>query len=221
VLAAKAGLRFMLAPAVPSQAREEVLIPFPETLADAPSTTHCRGMLLTASFNAIKSQGHQERYLAALPPQYVTPITTGIASEWIPMEVALAHYRACDTLGLSTEETMTNGGSVVMNLQRTFIGSALKKAAVEAGVGPLFGLQKFASVYYRSMKGGGGRIVRVGPKDVRMEFVGQPLSSVRYFRVSYRGFIQAGCAFFARRAVVAELATYLSDTTCAYRVAWA
>ena len=54
-----------------------------------------------------------------------------------------------------------------------------------------------------------------------MEFVGQPLSSVRYFRISYRGFIQAGCAFFARRVVVAELAAFLSPTTCAYRVAWA
>jgi len=200
---------------------EEILIPFPATLAAEPSTTHCRGMLLTASVNAIKSHGHLERYLVALPPEYVTPITTAIASEWIPMGVVLAHYRACEALGLSVEETLGNGGAVVMNLQRTFIGGVLKRATVEAGVGPLFGLQKFASVYYRSMKGGGGRIVRIGPKDVRMEFVGQPLSSVRYFRVSYRGFIQAGCAFFARRVVVAELAPYLSPTTCAYRVAWA
>jgi len=206
---------------VPSPFREEILIPFPASLAVEPTTTHCRGMLLTASFNAVKSHGHLERYLAALPPQYLTPITTAIASERISMDVVLAHYRACETLGLSVEETLTIGGAVVMNLQRTFIGGVLKKATVEAGVSPLFGLQKFASVYYRTMKGGGGRIVRIGPKDVRMEFVGQPLSSVRYFRISYRGFIQAGCAFFARRAVVAELATYLSPTTCAYRVAWA
>jgi hypothetical protein len=205
---------------VPSP-REEVLIPFPDTLATEPSTTHCRGTLLTASFNAVKSHGHLERYLQALSPKYVDPITTATATEWIPMDVVLAHYRACEALDLSAEETLGLGGTVVMNLQRTFIGGALKKATVEAGVSPLFGLQKFASVYYRTMKGGGGRIVRMGPKDVRMEFVGQPLASVRYFRVSYRGFIHAGCAFFARRVVVAELAAYLSPTTCAYRVAWA
>jgi hypothetical protein len=206
---------------VPSSFREEILIPFPATLATQPSTTHCRGTLLTASFNAIKSHGHQERYLRALPPEYVTPITTATATEWIPIDVLLAHYRAGEALGLPIDETLRIGGAVVMNLQRTFIGGVLKRATAEAGVGPLFGLQKFASVYYRTMKGGGGRIVRIGPKDVRMEFVGQPLSSVRYFRVSYRGFIQAGCAFFARRVVVAELAPYLSPTTCAYRVAWA
>jgi hypothetical protein len=206
---------------VPSHLREEILIPFPETLPAEPSTTHCRGMLLTASFEAIKAHGHLKRYLGALPPAYVTPITTAIASEWISMDVVLAHYRACEALALSADETLHIGGAVVMNLQRTFIGGVLKKAAVEAGVSPLFGLHKFASVYYRTMKGGGGRIVRIGPKDVRMEFVGQALSSVGYFRLSFRGFIQAGCAFFARRVVVAELASYLSPTTCAYRVAWA
>jgi hypothetical protein len=201
--------------------REEILVPFPTTLATERTTTHCRGTLLTASFNAIKSHGHDERYLAALPPEYVTPIITATATEWIPMDVVLAHYRSCDALNLPVEEILTLGGTVVMNLQRTFIGGALRKATAEAGVGPIFGLEKFASVYYRSMKGGGGRVVRIGPKDVRMEFVGQPLSSVRYFRISYRGFIQAGCAFFARRVVVAELAAFLSPTTCAYRVAWA
>ena len=32
-----------------------------------------------------------------------------------------------------------------------------------AAEGPIFGLEKFASVYYRSMKGGGGRVVRYTP----------------------------------------------------------
>ncbi len=206
---------------MPSPSREEVLIPFPATLAAEPTTTHCRGTLLAASLNALKSRGHHDRYLAALPPPYVTPITTAVAAEWVPIDVVLAHYRTCEALALPEEETQRLGGAVVLNLQQTFIGGVLKKATLEAGVGPLYGLEKFASVYYRTMKGGGGRIVRVGPKDVRMEFVGQPLSSVRYFRIAYRGFIHAGCAFFARRVVVAELAAYLSPTSCAYRVAWA
>lgn len=47
-----------------------------------------------------------------------------------------------------------------------------------------------------------------------------PPCSLRYFRIAYRGFIQAGCEFFARRVVVAELGKYLSATTVAYRIAW-
>jgi hypothetical protein len=38
--------------------------------------------------------------------------------------------------------------------------------------------------------------------------------------MAYRGFIQAGCGFFAKRVVVAELASFQSPMTCAYRVAW-
>jgi hypothetical protein len=97
---------------------------------------------------------------------------------------------------------------------------ALKAASSGVGVTPIVGMKKFASVFSRSFKGGGVCIVRLGPKDVRVEFVGLPVSGIRYFRTAYRGFLQAGFEFFARRVVVAELNKYLSETTVAYRIAW-
>ena len=112
------------------------------------------------------------------------------------------------------------GGEIVRTMQKTFIGMALKAASSGAGITPVTGLKKFASVFSRSFKGGGVCIVRLGPKDVRVEFVGLPVSGIRYFRIAYRGFIQAGCEFFARRVVVAELGKYLTATTLAYRIAW-
>ena len=33
--------------------------------------------------------------------------------------------------------------------------------------------------------------------------------------------MQAGCEFFARRVVIAELHAFLSATTLGYRIAWA
>ena len=94
--------------------------------------------------------------------------------------------------------------SARITVQRTFIGTALKAASSGVGLGPLAGLEKFASIYSRSIKGGGARVVRVGPKDARVNFVGLPYANVRYFRIAYRGFIQAGCEFFAQRVHVAE-----------------
>ena len=82
------------------------------------------------------------------------------------------------------------------------------------------GFQKFAIVFSRSIRGGGVRAVRIGPEDVRVDFVGLPLATIPYFRIAYRGFIQAGCEFFARRVVVAELHAFLSATTLGYRIAW-
>ena len=107
----------------------------------------------------------------------------------------MAHYAACDALDLFADETLAIGGEVVHALQKTFIGSVVKSASSGMGISPLTGLEKFTSVRARSIKGGGARVVRCGPKDVRIEFKGEPFAAIRYFRIAYRGFIQAGCGF--------------------------
>ena len=200
--------------------RGEVLFPYPPTLATEPDATACRGTLLLASTHALKRRGHFDRYARALAADHLATIISSVAATWVPIEVGVAHYRACDSLNLPLDEQLRLGADVVHALQKTFLGAVLRAASAGVGVTPVTGLLKFATVYSRSIKGGGGRIVRLGPKDVRMDFVGNPFAAIPYFRVAYRGFIQAGCEFFARRVVVAELSSFLSPSTLAYRVAW-
>ena len=204
----------------PPSSREEIILPFPATLAAAPVATHCRATLILASTQTLKARGHYDRYRAAITPRHLDTIVSSAAAMWLPIEVGVAHYHACDALNLSIDEQLSMGGDVVHSLQKTFLGSLLRAATAGAGISPITGLQKFTTIYTRSMQGGGASIVRLGPKDVRAEFVGIPFAEVRYFRVAYRGFIQAGCELFARRVVVAELSKYLSPTTLAYRIAW-
>lgn len=200
--------------------QEEFVVPFPSTLEDEPVATHCRGTLLLASRQSLKRHGHLDRYKAHLPPEHELTIASSVAGTWLPMDLCIAHYRACDALDLPTEEQLDLGAAVVHELQRTFIGTALRAASRGVGVSPLVGLKKFFTVYARSFKGGGGRMVRIGPKDVRVEFVGNQLAEVGYFRIAYRGFINAGCEIFAHRVVTAELVAHRSPTTMAYRIAW-
>jgi hypothetical protein len=200
--------------------REEVLVPFPPALAREPDATHVRGTLLIASRRTLKRRGHLERYQARLSGEQELAIASSIAGTWLPIELGVAHYRACDALDLPEDEQRELGAAVVHDLQRTFIGMALRAAGTEMGVSPLLGLRKFFGIYARSFQGGGGRMVRVGPKDVRVEFVGNPLAPIPYFRMAYRGFIEAGCEFFAQRVVVAELRSHLSPTSVGYRIAW-
>jgi hypothetical protein len=199
---------------------EEVIVPFPATLAHEPETTSVRSTLLISSMRALKEGGHHDRYLRAIAPEHMGTITSAVAGTWLPIDVGIAHYRACDALGLSTYEQLAIGGQVVRSLQQTFIGTVLKLAGAGAGVTPLIGMQKFATIYGRSFKGGGTRVVRLGPKDVRAEVTGLPLASISYFRVAYRGFIQAGCEFFSRKVFVAELGGDFSPTRMAYGVSW-
>src|SRR5205823_2260767 len=132
---------------------------------------------------------HFDPYLAALPPEHAATIASSVAAAWLPIEVGVAHYRACDALDLPVDEQLSMGGEVVRNLQRTFIGTVVKTAGVGAGITPILGLQKFTTIYSRTIQGGGARVVRYGPKDARVEFVGLPLAPVRSFRNAYRGFI--------------------------------
>jgi hypothetical protein len=205
---------------VAARPREEVLVPYPASLGEEPNATHCRSTLLVASMQTLRRHGHYDRYATFLPPDHLHSVAAAGAGLWLPIERGIVHYRACDQLALPIDEQLVMGGEVVRELQRTFIGTVLRAAGSGVGVTPLAGLEKFASVYSRSIKGGGARVVRLGPKDVRVEFVGLPFAAIRYFRIAYRGFIQAGCEFFARRVVVAELDSYLTATTCAYRIAW-
>ena len=200
--------------------REETVVPFPEALAAEPMVTHCRGTLLLASRRALQRYGWFERYKAHLAPEHEIAIASSTAGTWLPVDLCLAHYGACEALDIPIDEQLMLGASVVHALQRTFIGTVLRAAGRGVELSPLVGLQKFFTVYSRSFKGGGGRMVRLGPKDVRVEFVGNPVASIRYFRVAYRGFITAGCETFAHRVVTAELDAHTSATTMAYRIAW-
>ena len=199
---------------------EQELVPFPRTLADEPQATHCRGTLIFSSRQTLQRHGQFDVYRRHLAPEHELAIASSTAGSWLPIELAVAHYRGCDLLGMPVDEQLRLGASVVHNIQRTFIGSALRAALRGASVSPLLGMQKFFGTYARAFRGGGSRMVQTGPKDLRVEFVGNPVAAFHYFRVGFRGFIVAGAEVFAHRVVAAELEAYGSPTSVAYRVAW-
>jgi hypothetical protein len=125
---------------------EEQLVPFPTTLAQEPAVTHLRGTLLMSSRRALQRFGHFEPYRALLPPHVEMAVASSVAGAWLPIELGVAHYRACDALQLSVDDTLKLGAAVVHELQRTFIGTIISTASKEAGVSPLLGLQKFFGV---------------------------------------------------------------------------
>ena len=198
----------------------EILVPFPETLPQAPETTHLRSTLLVTSLAALRRRALLEPYERHTGAERFAAITTAVAGMWLPIDVGVAHYASCDALGLSHAEQMAIGGEVVRELQRSFIGTLLKLSAAGAGVTPWLALARFSAVYERMFQGGGLRVVKTGPKDARMEVVGQRLARVGYFRNAYRGFLQAGCEFFSDHVFVADLPRHCTASTLGYRISW-
>lgn len=198
----------------------QILVPFPEPVDAIPVATKIRSTVLMASIQALRQHGWFDAYQAAVPREVLDAIQTSVAGAWLPMELAVAHYGACDTLGVSLLEQLDIGGAVVRRLQQTLLGKLVKVAHKAGTLSPLTALRRFNQLHARSWVGSAGQVVELGPKDVRLDVVGLPLVHIPYFRASYRGFLRAGAQLFTKSAFVTEVAQERYEDAVSYRFAW-
>jgi hypothetical protein len=206
--------------AVTADERERIVVPFPEPRHAIKLATHCRSTVLLASLHALMQNGWFEGYKSAVAPEVLEAIQGAVAGAWLPMHIAAAHYRACDSLGISVLQQLEIGGAVVRRLQQTLLGTLAKVARASGTVSPLTALSRFKTLHARSWIGSAGQVVEIGPKDVRLDVVGLPLVEIPYFRTSYRGFLRAGAQLFADHAFVTEISRGREENTVSYRFAW-
>lgn len=178
-----------------------------ETLCDyqsagGPVVTHVRGTLIASSQQTLREAGHYAHYERLLPEAVREQLLFTIALSWVPVEVALAHYGACEALDLRDHELEAMGQLVAERLAGTFLGTVLR-ASREAGLdAPWVALRAQPRIWDRLYMGGIVRIYRTGPKDATAEFYGLPLSQLRYFRVAYCSYYRALAGMFVRNAHV-------------------
>jgi hypothetical protein len=79
--------------------------------------------------------GRFEAYARLLGDPWRDLPSRAIAGLWLPIDAGLAHYRACDALGLSTLEQVAIGREVGDRIHGTFLGTMVR-AARGAGVTP-------------------------------------------------------------------------------------
>lgn len=168
-----------------------------------------RSTLLQSSLSFLRERGHFERYYELLEPRHRETIVQSMAPSWMPIDVAIAHYAACDALALSPGEQAAIGESVGKRVQGTMISSFMR-AAREAGVTPIFYLSRFDRLYRRLIQGGSTQVTRTGPKDVEVELWGARLPRHPYFRVAFTGLCRASLTFFGSRGFAREV-SYLPE----------
>src|SRR5712671_1498685 len=88
---------------------EDWLVPLASSRNRIANATEFRSTWITASQGTLKARGHRERYEALVAPEHRDVLLNIIAGEWLPMEVARAHYTACDRLGLASDELLEIG----------------------------------------------------------------------------------------------------------------
>ena len=181
-------------PSVVVQRNEgELLLDYPKPLE---TVTAIRSTLITSSLSSLRERGLFERYNALQTSPHRHKILNVVAGEWLPLEVALAHYEACDALGLDESEQFAIGKDVSRRVHETFL-SLVVKAARGVGVTPWMLLSRGNNMNSRLCIGGGIRIWKVGAKSVRVELAHMPQLAIPYVRNGLVGLYAAAIELLA------------------------
>ncbi|MDB4990882.1 MAG: hypothetical protein JWN04_6060 [Myxococcaceae bacterium] len=195
----------------------DIIIPHTRPIAPAFSV---RSTLIQSSLATLKVEGLFERYLGLVEPSYRPVILESIAPSWLPMDVGIAHYRACDALALSTEEMIAIGTSVGDRMQGAFM-DALTRAARAMGVTPWGLVKRFHVLWGRLFQGGSFEVLRVGPKDLTIEIRGASLCHFAYFRHALCGVVRAAYKYVGVRVAYVRIAGWNADQdSFCMRAAW-
>jgi hypothetical protein len=136
------------------------------------------------------------------------------------MDAALAHYRACDALGLSADAAFELGRGTFKRTSGTLLGTAVRMAK-GAGVTPWTIIPTFQRFWDRGYDGGGIRVVRIGPKEVLVDVVKVNLLESRYYRNALRGLLTGLVELFCTKCYIHERTVAKPEMNIAVRMQWA
>jgi hypothetical protein len=198
----------------------EVIVPFSRPKTELPLMTRMRSTWLTTSILTLKSTGLYERYLTKLPARHHDAILSNVAGGWITTDVAVAHYAACDALGLGEKEQLDLGREAGRRVHGSVL-STMVRLAKNSGVTPWSALALVDKLWSRSVEGGGIAVFKLGPKEARVELASFPCAAVPYCRIGFRGVGLGALELFSAAIYAREVPELCTATSLAYRVSWA
>jgi len=195
---------------------EEVVLALPAPLR---SVNRMRSTLVMASIESVRRRGRFEDYERALPEEHKDALLHVVAATWVSLDAARAHYAACDSLGLSSEQQVLAGRTTFEGARSTLMGTAVGLAR-GAGVTPWQVLPMLQRMWDRGCDGGGIMVVRTGPKDAHIDVVQCDLLAFAHMRNGLRGLVASILELFCTRAYVTERRPN-GAASVYYRVQWA
>jgi hypothetical protein len=158
----------------------DAIIVFPHDRTRGPVTA-VRNVLLQTSLDELKGQGHYDRYVQMIAPEALEALQAHLAPGWVPIEIAHAHYAACERLGLSNAQAGRLGRNIGDRVQQTLFVSRAKSAR-----DPDFDLWKVTPsmhrIWARIYQGGSVQVTRLGPRELSLEQAGFVLNRYAYYR---------------------------------------
>ncbi|MEY4577828.1 MAG: hypothetical protein RL701_2531 [Pseudomonadota bacterium] len=187
--------------------------------AAGPTVLQVRGSLIVSSLQTLRDLGHFSRYEQNLPAALHDDVLYALAASWLPLEVAMAHYGACDAMNLQDSELDSIGQAVSGRIMGTFLGTILRGSRqVGAQAAPLVALRHYDKLWDRLLVGGTCHVRQTGPKDAVIASKGLGMFRYRYFRVAYASLIRGAGLMFAKIFYTRVQRT--SDTSMVVGISW-
>jgi hypothetical protein len=206
---------------LPGQSKETVIVPHRLSASGGVDpVVKVRSTLLASSLMSLRERGWLDAYTKALPAALHPTILNAVPGHWLDVDIAMAHYEACDRLRRSPEEQFEIGWRVADRIQNSVLGT-LVRVATGAGVTPWTGLAYFQRLWDRLMVGGSGAVFRIGPKEARVEIRGVPMVQFDWFRNGWRGMFGGSGQLFANKLYIHEVPRQTTKMATAFRMSWA
>jgi hypothetical protein len=203
-----------LVPYVPPQA--EVILRLPSPIKPI---AHVRSAFILGSIAGMKESGHYDAYLRVLPEQHRMEILTAVAGTWLPVATAVAHYRACDKLGLGTADASRRGRAAFERLGGIAYGTALQMAR-QAGATPWTFLPSLQRFWGRAYDGGALAVYKLGPKDARIDLLASSLCEVPYYRHALGGLLEGLVSLFCKKVYLRDGRQPDGAESASFRTEW-
>jgi len=195
---------------------EEAILPLPGPRSTIASARAFRSTWILSSLESLRLGGYWERYLDELV-DHREQILSCVAGAWLPMNVARAHYRACDRLRLSNQEITglgaSEGGPVRLAWRSAFVALAGRAVSVPEA------LRQVHRMWHRSADGGAAAVYLLDKCHARVEYVGCELFEITFFRLAVRAALVRLLAPLGIRTAVRELPQPAGDE-CHFAVRW-
>jgi hypothetical protein len=149
-----------------------------------------RRMLVHSSISGLQADGLYERYCSLLPANALEQINSLIGPGWMPVELVLEHYRACDQLGLSERQITVYGLRAGDEVGNALLLSNNQANALGAQTSVWSKVLAFSRMGRRIHEGSSAQYEKLGEDALLIEHKGNPLYSVTYYRIGHLGFLR-------------------------------
>ncbi|HEX6239501.1 MAG TPA: hypothetical protein VFZ61_01355 [Polyangiales bacterium] len=188
----------------PASEVREVIQPFPPLIAPLSAV---RSTLIQASLAELKKHGYYDHYTKLIAPASLEQLLSlAIAPCWIPVQLALDHYDACERMQLNEAQFAQLGLSVGDRVQDVTL--IAPKHEPSGGRDLWQSIGALHRMWPRLFQGGGVQVVKVGAKALVLEERGFQLNRFHYYRQAHVAAVRATHSALGAQLTSVRLISY-------------